>query len=103
MEARRRPYRGMNDVRNEADLQLNNVGRLSIERGLVVSAVELLEVALNEELLHDFLGRLNVEWPGLCGIGEIRGVQHGLKQSLGVRHGAARIGLLEEEVGGHTL
>ena len=93
------PYRGMNDVRDEPDLQLNNVGRLSIERGFVVVAVELLEVALNEELFHDFLRRLNVEGPRLCGIGEIRGVQHGLKESLGVRHGGARIGLLEEEVG----
>ena len=89
----------MNDVRDESDLQLNDVGRLSVERGLVVFAVELLEIALNEEFLHDFLRRLDVERPRLRGIGEIGGVQHGLKERLGVRHGGARIGLLEEEVG----
>jgi hypothetical protein len=96
-------YRRMHDVRYETDLQLYNVGGFSIEGGLIICTMDLLQVALDEEFFHDLLGRLNVNRPGFRRIGDISGMKERLQEGLRIGHVRRRTGFFEEEIGGDAF
>lgn len=96
-------YRRLHDVRNESDLQLRDIGRFAIERGLAIVAMQLFHVALHEELLHDLLGGLHVDRPGFCGVGNVRCVQEDLQEHFRIGRSGGGVRLSEVEVRGHSL